>query len=791
MKNTKKNIARIIAMSTVSVAMAAAVLPVNAETKNSDVTKKEDVFVVLNPDGSVNKTTVSDTLHSDSGFSNYDDKSSLTDAQNLKSTDDLTKSSDGYVWNTSDQDIYYQGTATGSLPLDIAISYQLDGKDITEEDLLGKSGHVTITLSMTNKKYQYYTVNGKTYKIALPMAAVAGAVMKKDIFSNITINTGSVTSDSSHDIATAVTLPGMKDSLNGVLTAQALDKINTYLNDEIVIEADAEEYEAPEVMLAASTNISDLKTELGDTDLSAVWSDLDKLQSATDELLTGTQSLYDGATQLSDGASQLQDGASQLADGAASLSTGADQVSAGAASLEAGLSQLSGNSEALNNGADQVEASIIASANEKLNAALKKANANAPTVELTSSNYADVFASLLEINDSERQTARINIKAAVEAKAGNALDNYIDAIIYMASINSTGNFNTDVAIQAARIGTASTVNTYSSSFKSENDCLIADQASPKKTTVNNILTVLDDMTVASGNKVSSYMEQVMYGRVSSGIVTKLKAALPGETDVEYQATAAAMIAYTADINAKAQNLNATTFTSSTAFDQATTDFMAAPKVLQEINDSATESGKQKILSTLNVLVATSTDYQSTKATLAEYQSQLDSLEAFVKGIKAYTAGVDSAYAGSQTLAAGASQVADGAASLSEGASKLKSGLDTLSTGIDTLTAGAKTLMDGMTQYNTDGISKLTGSTDVADLKNADALLKQIKQNGEDYNNYSGISDGTTGTVKFVYKVKTIKTEKDSTVSTASTDVTHTNDGLNVWQRIINLFVFWK
>lgn len=140
----------------------------------------------------------------------------------------------------------------------------------------------------------------ETYKIAMPIAAVTGALLNKDVFKNVTVSIGSIKSDSAHDIVASVSLPGMKDSLEDILTAKSLDSIDEYLNDEVVIEADATDYEAPEIMLAASTDTDQLKTELGGTDLSSVWSDIDKLQSATNELIDGTKALYDGAAQLSD-----------------------------------------------------------------------------------------------------------------------------------------------------------------------------------------------------------------------------------------------------------------------------------------------------------------------------------------------------------------------------------------------------------------------------------------------------------------------------------------------------------
>lgn len=780
MKKTNQKILRATAFSIMAAAMTVTALPVNAETANDSVSKNEDVFIVLNTDGSVNSTTVSDTLHSDSGFSNYDDKSNVADAQNLKSTDALTKSSDGYVWNTANKDIYYQGTYQGSLPLGVSISYQLDGKDISEEDLLGKSGHVKITMDLTNNKYSYYQVNGKTYKIAMPIAAVTGAMLNKDVFENVTISSGKVTSDSSHDIATAITIPGMKESLESIVTAKALETIDDYLNDQIVIEADANEYEAPEIMMAASTNIEELKTELGGTDLSSVWGDMDKLQSATNELITGTQSLYDGTTQLSDGASTLDQGASTLANGAASLKDGADEVadgastlSAGAAALEAGLGQLSSNSADLNNGAKQIEDSIFTTATQQLNnsSAVKQSGA---TYTLTPDNYSQILGALLGITPEDADDAYQSIAASVRATAAGAAldDDQIKTLVYMTKDDTTTNdFSTKMMTEAARLAKAGKVQKAQGTVVAG----LKNGQTAKATAMKdaNVVAYLTAAEKTTGQTSTEKAYDALYYTINQ------KSAMD-------DATFATMLIYGAD------NLD---MTSATFLADAGADLKDAQVVKGYLTNLSDSSEQAYINGVLNQIVA---EYKQPRADLTNLLSQLNGLNKFVLGLKAYTAGVDASYAGSQKLAsgaeslsAGADKVAAGAASVSNGATQLKTGIDTLSSGITTLNDGAKTLMDGMEQYNDEGISKLTTSPEIDDMKNATALLQQMKKTGDDYTNYSGISEGTTGSVKFVYKVKTVKTEKEKTASTESSDVTHVDDDLNVWQRLVNLFVFWK
>ena len=158
------------------------VLPVSAET---EVEKKESVYAVLNSDGSVESITVSDSLHSDSGFNNYKDESSLKDIENLKSNDEINQSGTTLTWNTSDTDIYYQGTSDSELPLNVDITYSLDGKKMSADEVVGQSGHLKINIKLTNNSKQKYVVDGKTYNLVTPFVTGIVGMFDDDVFKNV------------------------------------------------------------------------------------------------------------------------------------------------------------------------------------------------------------------------------------------------------------------------------------------------------------------------------------------------------------------------------------------------------------------------------------------------------------------------------------------------------------------------------------------------------------------------------------------------------------------------------
>ena len=499
MKTSKRTnkAAQAAAIAAIASTMGASLLPVNAEGEEN-VTKNEDVFVQLQADGSVKEVTVSDQLHSDTGFRNYDDKSNLKDVENLKSLDEVQKTSDGYKWTTDEKDIFYQGKSTDTLPLSVKITYKLDGKEMKAEDLPGKSGHLEMNVAVTNNEYRDYTVNGRQYHVAIPFVTVAGAIMDGSKFKNVTTSSGTVSSDSSHQIAAAVMMPGLEESIDGILDSTAMNSLKSYLIEDVTIEADVTDFEAPQMMLAASTNTEDLKEDIGGTDLNTIWDDLDDLQDATNKLVAGTQQLYDGAGKLSDGgstltggAADLYDGSVKVADGASKVSDGANQVADGANKVNDGAGKLKDGADKLNGGAAQTKAGAekladgadqLYSGMTSLNSGLNTLNTNGPALAkgaqdvadavlneannklikegvvtadkpLTWGNYTDQLDNKIGITDQMRTESTNQLHNKIKNQTGKDLnDNEIDTLIYLTHCYESATGNTDFQSDLVTVG---------------------------------------------------------------------------------------------------------------------------------------------------------------------------------------------------------------------------------------------------------------------------------------------------------------------------------------------------
>ena len=398
---------------------AGCAMPAFAAGKSS-FSKSETVYAVMNGDGSIKSTTVSEHLYSASGLANITDKTTLTDIQNTESDAEFTQNGEELVWNTNDTDVYYKGNTDKALPIDVKVTYALDGQEAALEDIIGKSGHLTVTVNLKNNETGTVNVNGKDRTIVTPLITAVGIILGGDA-SNVTAEHGMIESAAKSSVAAFVTLPGVKDSLSGLLPDE-VNSIEDYLQDTVTVEADVEDFTCPQVMVACATSTAALGT-------SNVF-DLSSINDLTD----GINQLNDAMSQLMDGASQLVDGTSQLAGGVLALLDGANTLNNGAAALDDGLGQLtngldtlSANNAALNAGAQQVADGVLASANKTLK------EGGLIDEDMTWSNYEAVIDNILTMNDKTLAAGRKKMVRTIWEQAPNFKDSQLDLALYLSA----------------------------------------------------------------------------------------------------------------------------------------------------------------------------------------------------------------------------------------------------------------------------------------------------------------------------------------------------------------------
>lgn len=357
--------------------------------------KEETVYVLANADGSVQRIIVSDWLKNPNAEATLIDKSELDDIENIKNDAGYTIDADNQrIWEANGEDIYYQGSSDKPLPVELQLTYRLDGVPISAEDLAGKSGKVTIRFDYCNKEFQNVMIDGGQERIYVPFLMLTGMILDTETFTNITVSNGKVLNDGNRCMVIGFALPGMQENLS-------IDPARFELPSYVEVTADVTDFSLSTTMTLATNEI--FRTAAVDS-LSA--DDLDaavaNLTSAVGQLIDGSSQLYDGLSTLLDKSDDLIDGINALYVGADALNTGADtlkegasSLSDGAAALNSGLGQLNAGSAALVSGADQVFASLLAAADAQLAAA----GLSAPA--LTKENYVSVLQGVLASLDAD------------------------------------------------------------------------------------------------------------------------------------------------------------------------------------------------------------------------------------------------------------------------------------------------------------------------------------------------------------------------------------------------------
>lgn len=393
-----------------------------ASSARAAMEKDETVYVLANADGSAQEIIVSDWLKNP-GSGSVADKSGLREIENVKGDETFTQNGETLTWNAAGEDIYYQGTSDKPLPVEVKVSFTLDGKEISPQELAGKSGRVTIRFDYTNTAGTTVEIDGRQETVFVPFAVLTGVMMDNEVFSNVSVTGGKLLNDGDRTAVVGIALPGLQESLG-------IPEDTLKLPDFLEITADARNF-ALGMTLTVATNepFSALDVDsFGDMD--SLSGDLDRLTDGMAALLDGSSQLYEGletllakSGELSTGVDALAAGSRTLSDGAASLDNGAAKLQAGVESLSTGLETLNANSDSLNAASRQVFETLLASANTQL------AAAGVDVPALTPENYAQVLDGLVSsVTATANAQAEAAVRNAVEARRGEIAEQVTGAV---------------------------------------------------------------------------------------------------------------------------------------------------------------------------------------------------------------------------------------------------------------------------------------------------------------------------------------------------------------------------
>lgn len=672
--------------------------------EDTGFSKEESVYVKADASGNVKKTTVSEWLKNPEKGT-ISDTSELKDIKNVKGDETFeTGSNNSVSWKSEGNDIYYQGTIDKELPVDVKVSYKLDGKSISPKNLKGKSGKVEIQFSYDNKSKQTVNVNGEDVEMYTPFTMVSAMMLSSDEYSNVSVENGKLISDGDKKIVVGVAFPGLANDLN----LKDLD-MDIDIPETVTITADVKDATVGTSITMAS---AELMNEFGLDDIDSfddLQDSIDDLEDATNQLVDGSKEAADGSKELADGAGILNDGAGTLASGAGTLADGVNTLNEKSGTLVSGVNTLASGVQAYTGGVEE----LYAGSNDLVSGAQALAS-GADTLNTNIASAADGADSLVAGTQSLKnglKTAKDTLDEGVKVLNNvteENIKNSVTATVSTDKVTASVNKPEVAAIVNQHIDENTTAEEKEAITKAVEDALEQCTASVDKDSIEVEKTVNGNaqLITQSVKGAQDYMNGVGTSLTQSSGSKEQPSVWDGVNGIESGASTLAGYLGLGD---------GKTLTIGTGA-------------------AGLASGSKKLLAGTQKLQAGAAQLHDNSAPLM--------------------AGITSLKDGGSQLASGVSQLASGANQVADGAGTLSNGTQTLLDGANTLADGNQTLADGMQEYKEEAIDKLTDLFN-GDISGVTDRIDAMTNLAKEYKSFAGISDGVSGTTKFIIETEGI------------------------------------
>ena len=298
--------------------------------------KDESVYVKADASGKPTEKSVEVVLKKIEGSDLIEDRSNLREIKNTEGNEEYSEAGEGrYLWQNNGEDIHYKGKSDEELPVNVHITYYLEGQEVSAEQIAGKTGKVKIRFDYENST-------------DVPFMVLSAAMLPADVFSDVEVTNGRVMDLGDQKAVIGFAFPGLMDTLK-LVDYEPTEEIE--LPEYVEIEARAEEFALDFTASVVSTGLFE---ELEDKDLE----DLDELPEDMEELTDASTEIRDAAQELADGGSEFGDYLSQYFDGLAQLSEGTDSLDQGLTLLSQNISKISEGSKSLQGGLEQIDQSL-------------------------------------------------------------------------------------------------------------------------------------------------------------------------------------------------------------------------------------------------------------------------------------------------------------------------------------------------------------------------------------------------------------------------------------------------
>ena len=667
--------------------------------------KDESVYVKADAAGRPTEKTVEVVLKKIEWADPIEDRSNLREIKNTEGNEEYTEAGEGrYLWQNNGEDIHYKGKSDQALPVNVRITYYLEGQEVSAEKIAGKTGKVKIRFDYENNT-------------DVPFMVLSAAMLPADVFSDVEVTNGRLMDLGDQKAVIGFAFPGLMDTLK-LVDYEPTEEIE--LPEYVEIEARAEDFALDFTASVVSTGLFE---DLEDKDLE----DLDKLPDDMDELTDASTEIRDAAQELADGGSEFGDYLSQYFDGLSQLSEGTDSLDQGLTLLSQNISKISEGSKGLQSGLDQIDQSLakvdlsalsspeskkaseaaqaaLESIGENSTALKEKLTAVGTNLETVQTFVKDVNAYIGQVQDLQKAIEEL---PAPDLAAADLENGWTESLNAEAS-GQAGEKAADVRDSIIEI-------VESSSFP--DDLGLTDEQKAK--IVTQIVDAINENTNAEDIEISL---DAAFGEIRDGIQKEAEGQRNTLRDASLKITEPAV----PDLEA------------------------LSPEKMEEITQIIGNMEQS-----LAVIGAYAEGMSQTASGLTELSTALTQLKA----------GVSQLSAGSAQLSEGLGLFEKALEAASEGSAQLSSAMKTVSSAGGELGSAYWQLVDGMNEF-ADGIAEFDeeGIQSLAELagpeyKDVIRGVRAARDAEHSYTNFSGICDGQKGSVRFIIETEEINKDK--------------------------------
>ncbi|WP_407270313.1 YhgE/Pip domain-containing protein [Radiobacillus sp. PE A8.2] len=306
------------------------------------------------------------------------DYGAYSDVENLTNLTEIEQEGNKVQIDAPEGDFYYQGNMQDkSIPWDISVAYQLDGKAVAPEDLLGEDGqfemniHTSANGNVNNAFYNNYLL-----QISLTLDA--------DVFENVTAGDASIANAGANKQVTFTVMPEKEGNFTLNANVKGFEMQGMEISG-----------------VPSSMAIDSLDTE-------EMTNEIETLSDAISSINSGVSDLKNGASQLNDGVNELQNGSKSFQNGIAELDSNSSSLIDASTTIETSLTTISNS---LNEGDMDVNLDELKQITDVLPEIADGLNETADWLSELEENYGDA---LKELDDTMESIPEADISEEID-----------------------------------------------------------------------------------------------------------------------------------------------------------------------------------------------------------------------------------------------------------------------------------------------------------------------------------------------------------------------------------------